>query len=179
MAAIVHQINKKTGVIYVYESISYWDKDKKQSRAKRKCIGRIDPQTKKVVPTKKREALPGSREKKPKRGPMPITRTARCFFGATYLFDRIGEETGVTQDLKTCFPEAYRQILSIAYYLTLEDRNPLSRFPRSRRDPSSPSRRGHLLPEEQRALRIHHRGSQAKVFPAPGKAPGGEGIPGL
>ncbi|MDI9526251.1 MAG: transposase, partial [Pseudomonadota bacterium] len=114
MAAIVHQINKKTGVTYVYESISYWDKDKKQSRAKRKCIGRIDPQTREVVPTQKREAIPGS-EKKPKRGPMPITRTARCFFGATYLFDRIGEDTGVKEDLKACFPESYRQILSIAY----------------------------------------------------------------
>ena len=129
MAAIVHQINKKTGVTYVYESISYWDKDKKQSRAKRKCIGRIDPQTREVVPTQKREALPG-RGKKSKRGPMPITRTARCFFGATYLFDRIGEDTGVNEDLKACFPESYRQILSIAYYLILEDRNPLSRFPR-------------------------------------------------
>ena len=129
MAAIVHQINKKTGVTYVYESISYWDKDKKQSRAKRKCIGRIDPQTREVVPTQKREALPG-RGKKPKRGPIPIDRTARCFFGATYLFDRIGEDTGVKEDLKACFPESYRQILSIAYYLILEDRNPLSRFPR-------------------------------------------------
>jgi hypothetical protein len=64
------------------------------------------------------------------RGPVPITRTARCFYGATYLLERIGEDTGVTQDLKTCFPESYRQILSIAYYLILEDRNPLSRFPR-------------------------------------------------
>jgi transposase len=36
----------------------------------------------------------------------------------------------VTEDLKTCFPESYRQILSLAYYLILEDRNPLSRFPR-------------------------------------------------
>jgi len=27
MAAIVYQTNKKTGVTYAYESISYWDKD--------------------------------------------------------------------------------------------------------------------------------------------------------
>ena len=178
MAAIVHQINKKTGVTYVYESISYWDKDKKQSRAKRKCIGRIDPQTREVVPTKKREALPG-RRKKPKRGPVPIVRTARCFFGATYLFDRIGEETGVMQDLKACFPESYRQILSIAYYLILTRQEPVEPFPPLGCDPSSPPRRGHLIPEKQRALRIHHRRSQAAVFPASGKTSGGEGIPGL
>jgi hypothetical protein len=128
MAAIVYQTNKKTGVVYAYESVSYWDKEKQQSRAKRKCIGRIDPDTHKIIPTRKKKPPEASRIKK--RGPVPVTRTARSFFGATYLFDRIGEETGVTQDLKRCFPDRYQQILSIAYYLILEDRNPLSRFPR-------------------------------------------------
>ncbi len=52
----------------------------------------------------------------------------RRFCGATYLFDSIGEETGITADLKTCFPDTYKMILSVAYYLILEDRNPLSRF---------------------------------------------------
>jgi len=128
MPAIVYQANKKTGVTYAYESISHWDKDKRQSRAKRKCIGRLDPQTQKVIPTRKKTgSIVGT---KVKRGPVPITMTARSFYGATYLFDRIGEDTGVIEDLKTCFPESYRQILSIAYYLILEDRNTLSRFPR-------------------------------------------------
>ena len=129
MAAIVYQTNKKTGVTYAYESISYWDKDKQQSRAKRKCIGRVDSGTQKIiVPTRKRKTH--IIEEKPKRGPVPVKRTARLFYGATYLFDRIGEDTGVMEDLKTCFPGSYRQILSIAYYLILEDRTPLSRFPR-------------------------------------------------
>lgn len=128
MAAIVYQTNKKTGVVYAYESVSYWDKEKQQSRAKRKCIGRVDPETQKIIPTRKKK--PPEAGKRKKRGPVPVTRAARYFFGATYLFDRIGEETGVTQDLKRCFPDTYQQILSIAYYLILEDRNPLSRFPR-------------------------------------------------
>jgi len=128
MPAVVYQTNKKTGVTYVYESISYWDKDKRQSRAKRKCIGRLDHQGQKVIPTRKKAETTVTG--KVKRGPVPITRSARSFYGATYLFDRIGEDTGVTEDLKTCFPESYRQILSVAYYLILEDRNPLSRFPR-------------------------------------------------
>lgn len=128
MTAIVYQINKKTGIIYAYESVSYWDKEKKQSRAKRKCIGRVDPETQDIIPTRKKRTPEVS--KYATRGPVPITQAARHFFGATYLFDRIGEETGVTADLKTCFPESYRQILSIAYYLILEDKNPLSRFPR-------------------------------------------------
>jgi len=123
MAAIVYQTNKKTGITYAYESISYWDKDKQQSRARRKCIGRIDPETRQIVPTRKQKA-PVSESF------VPIARTTRNFYGATYLFDHIGEDTGVTEDLKTCFPDNYRQILSLAYYLILEDKNSLSRFPR-------------------------------------------------
>jgi hypothetical protein len=38
MATTVRQTNKTTGITYVYESISYWDKTKQQSRAKRVCI---------------------------------------------------------------------------------------------------------------------------------------------
>ncbi len=128
MAAIVYQTNQKTGIIYAYESISYGDKGKQQSRAKRKCIGRVDPETQNIIATHKRKTpVIGN---KIKRGPVPITFTARSFYGATYLFDRIGEGIGVTEDLKACFPDSYRQILSIAYYLILEDKNPLSRFPR-------------------------------------------------
>ena len=128
MAAIVFQTNKKSGVTYAYESISFWDKEKQQSRAKRKCIGRVDPETNEIVPTRKRKTPEPERKAKP--GPVPITHADRSFYGATYLFDRIGEDTGVTEDLKACFPDNYRQILSIVYYLILEDKNPLSRFPR-------------------------------------------------
>lgn len=50
----VRVTNKKTGITYVYESESYWDKEKKQPRNRRKLIGKIDPQTGDVVPTRKR-----------------------------------------------------------------------------------------------------------------------------
>lgn len=119
MAAIVYQTDKKTIVTYAYESIAYWDKEKKQSRAKRKCTGKVDPKTQKIIPTRKRQLPEVSQNLKP--GPVLITRTKRSFYGATYLFDRIGEDTGVTEDLKTCFPDSYRQILSIAHYLILEE----------------------------------------------------------
>ncbi len=62
MASIIKKLNKQTGVTYVYESESYWDKEKKQPRSKRKLIGRIDEETGEIVPTggrgktKKREA---------------------------------------------------------------------------------------------------------------------------
>jgi transposase len=124
--AIVHQTNKKTGVTYVYESTSYWDKEKQQSRAKRVCIGKLDPKTHKIIPTKKKTT--GKKALKP--GPSAFQTASRSFYGATYLFDQIGGQLGITQDLKTCFPDTYKQILSIAYYLILEDTAPLSRFPR-------------------------------------------------
>lgn len=52
--AIVKVHNKARNVTYVYESVSYWDKEKKQPRSHRKLIGRIDPATGDVVPTGKR-----------------------------------------------------------------------------------------------------------------------------
>lgn len=52
--AIVKQYHKDTDTTYVYESISYWDTEKQQGRSRRKCIGKIDPETGEIVPTGKR-----------------------------------------------------------------------------------------------------------------------------
>jgi len=131
MAAIVFQTSKQTGITYAYESVSYWDKGKQQSRAKRKCIGRLDPVTNEIVPTRKQGVSAVEPKELPaKRGPIPTVEATRGFYGATYLFDGIGEKLGLMSDLKTCFPNTYKQILSTAYYLIMEDKNPLSRFPK-------------------------------------------------
>ena len=50
MSCIVYQTDKKTGVKYAYESVSYWDKEKQQPRSKRKYIGRVDPNTGEIIP---------------------------------------------------------------------------------------------------------------------------------
>lgn len=128
LSAIVKQYDKRIDVTYAYESTSYWDKDKKQSRSKRKLIGIIDPKTGEITSTTKKKR----RSTEPSK---PLTETPwlyakRTFYGATYLLDCIGKSTGVTDDLKVCFPDIYKQILSIAYYLILEDKNPLCRFPK-------------------------------------------------
>ena len=129
MAAIVYQTNKVTGITYAYESVSYWDKEKKQSRAKRRCIGKVDHETQKIIPTRKR-ASAEPEENASKRGPAPIQDVSRGFYGATYLFDAIGKKLGISEDLQRCFPNTYKQILSTAYFLILESRNPMSRFPK-------------------------------------------------
>ena len=52
--AIIKQYNKKIDVTYVYESVSYYDPAKKQSRSHRRLLGKIDPSSGEVVPTGKR-----------------------------------------------------------------------------------------------------------------------------
>ena len=49
--AIIKQYDKRSGITYAYESHSYWDPEKKMTRAKRKLIGRVDPETGEIVPT--------------------------------------------------------------------------------------------------------------------------------
>lgn len=131
--AIVHQTDKRSGITYAYNAEYSWDKEKKQSRSKRSLIGRVDQQTGEIKPTdgrmKKEESDSNIENSSPvKRGPKPAPYANRSFCGATYLFDAIGEKLGIIQDLKTCFPCNYQQILSVAYYLILEENNPLSRF---------------------------------------------------
>ena len=59
MSCIVYQTDKRTGITYAYESISYWDKEKQQPRSKRKYIGKVDPVTKEIIPS---SALPEETE---------------------------------------------------------------------------------------------------------------------
>ena len=49
--AIIKQYDKRSGITYVYDSKSYYDKEKKCSRAKRTLIGKIDPDTGEIIPT--------------------------------------------------------------------------------------------------------------------------------
>ena len=49
--AIIKQFDKRSGITYVYDSKSYYDKGKKCSRAKRTLIGKIDPDTGEIIPT--------------------------------------------------------------------------------------------------------------------------------
>ena len=55
MASIVYQTDKKTGIKYAYESTSYWDKEKKQPRSKRKYLGKVDPETGEIISCRKED----------------------------------------------------------------------------------------------------------------------------
>jgi len=47
----INQYDKRTGITYVYESQSYWNKEKQQPRSNRKLIGKLDEQTGEIIPT--------------------------------------------------------------------------------------------------------------------------------
>lgn len=49
--SIVRYTNKKTGVVSLYESTSYYDPELKQSRPKRKYLGTEDPETGELIPS--------------------------------------------------------------------------------------------------------------------------------
>ena len=71
---IIYQTNKKTGITYAYSNEAYWDKEKQQSRAKRTLLGKVDPVTGEIVPTRSYKKKKGNSVEPAKRGPVPITK---------------------------------------------------------------------------------------------------------
>jgi hypothetical protein len=78
--AIIHQHDKRSGITYAYESHSYWDKEKRMTRAKRKLIGRVDSATGEIVAT-----------------------DGRC------RKDKVKEEQGVDPDYKTMYEKLLKK----------------------------------------------------------------------
>lgn len=107
----VHQRNKKTGVTYVYEATSVWDKEKKQPRNKQICIGKLDSETGGFIPSKRL-----SPEQAAVRDPS-VAATTRIV-GPALVLDRMNADLELDKTLRRAFPETWRQILCMAYYIT-------------------------------------------------------------
>ena len=69
--SIVKLRDKRSGTVYVYESESYWDKEKGQPRNTRKLIGKLD-ENGNIVPTGK-----SGRKKKENSEPAPDQKEVR------------------------------------------------------------------------------------------------------
>ena len=110
--------NKNTGVTYVYEAISAWDKEKKQPRNKQVCIGKLDPDTGAFIPSKRL-----SPEQAAVRDPDVIADTK--VIGPAVILDRVVAELGLDRVLRKTFSETWRQILCMAYYIAVRG-GPLS-----------------------------------------------------
>ncbi len=112
MAYRVNQVNKKTGVTYVYEAVSYWDKEKRQSRNKQVCVGKIDPKTGTFIPSKRLDSKQAAARD-------PDVKATASIVGPSAIMDAITERLGLSKILKSCIPEYYQQILSMVYYITI------------------------------------------------------------
>lgn len=111
--ALIRQYHKDTDTTYVYESESYWDPELKQSRSRRKVVGKIDPDTGEMVPTGKR----GRKKKEPTAGGVPDKELKK----ATALFEealgKMAEKDKAIASLREELKSAKRRIGS------LEDEN--------------------------------------------------------
>lgn len=123
--SLVHYHNKRNNTTYVYESLGYWDKEKQQARNKRTCIGKLDPDTGEIIYNRRYRER---NESVAKPGPVPTEVSSRIFYGASFLLDSISNKLGIEKDLKACFPNDYKKILSLAYFMVLEGANPMYRF---------------------------------------------------
>ena len=110
MSSRVKLTNKKTGVTYVYESTSYWDKDKKQPRNRRVCIGKLGESDGQFIASKRLTP-----EQAAVRDPKVVASAA--IIGSSMVLDTIAERLGLKTLLKSCFPLQHQHILTMAYYL--------------------------------------------------------------
>ncbi len=88
--ARVKQLGKRREITYIYESVSYWDKEKKQPCSKRTLIGRWDPKTESMIPTdgQGKQRNQTKEEIRPQKWPVPVKRTEGPFFGATICWTK-------------------------------------------------------------------------------------------
>ena len=113
MSCRVNHLNKKTGVTYVYESVSLWDKEKQQSRSKQVCVGKIDSLTGEFIPSRRLQIeTPVAAEQKT--GPSIAT---VAVVGPSLILDSLSARLGIAKILKSVFPDFHAQILTMAYYL--------------------------------------------------------------
>ena len=90
---------EKNKQIYLYESKSYWNKEKKAPRTKMAYLGKEDPVTKKLV-------SPGIKW---------TPRIARDY-GNIFLLDKISNEIGLAEILQEAFPGEWRKLLICAFF---------------------------------------------------------------
>jgi transposase len=110
MVCRTHQLNKATGITYVYESASYWDTAKKQARNKKVCIGKLDKDSGEFIPSKRlNPAQAAARD--------PQVTAKAQIIGPNIILDTITQELKLDKLLQKCSPEYYQQIKAMAYYL--------------------------------------------------------------
>lgn len=106
------QHKHENGAIYVYEIVeNAWDPLKKQSRNKQVCIGKLDPVTGTLIPSKR---LQESRVAVVD----PVVTASTSISGPALVLNKVSTASGLQKVLRQAFPATWEQILSLAWYLT-------------------------------------------------------------
>lgn len=120
------------GTLYAYIDKPFWNSEKKRGEHKREYIGKVVdgefvPNAKFLL---KQAENKGTEEKeKETRGPKTTKKSVRQFAGATHVLEEISEKTGMKADLEEIFGKTLASaILSVAYYLVIEEGRPVYRF---------------------------------------------------
>jgi transposase len=95
------------GTTYVYQVTAYWDSSKKQARQKRVCIGKKDPRTGELIPSRTQIRPRGCRD-----------------YGNYHLLNSLAIQLGLRDSLKEHFPDTWQEILTCAFY-EISERKPL------------------------------------------------------
>ncbi|MDR2266640.1 MAG: transposase [Christensenellaceae bacterium] len=99
-----NQTDPKTGTVYVYEGIAYYDSSAGRMRYRsRKVIGHIDKETGELVKNR-----PWHRQEQIEIAPI--------YFGANYLVSHILKVTNLVDDLKLMSEADYSNIIAVASY---------------------------------------------------------------
>lgn len=107
MGRLVYHRKKDSGTTYVYEVVDeYWDKQHKQMRSKQVCIGKLDPVSGVLIPSKRKLS----------ETPQAATATTSVV-GPMLILDKIAQETGLKATLKQAFPQQCDQVLTMAVFL--------------------------------------------------------------
>lgn len=111
MKRLVYHRKKDTGYTYVYEVIEeHWDKEKKQMRSKQRCIGKLDPVTGEIIPSK--------RLGKHGNAALNDAVTAKTTVtGPKLLLKKIDKNISLSKILKRASPKNWEQIMSLAWYM--------------------------------------------------------------
>ena len=116
MSSLVY-LKNKNGTTYVYKNTSYWDKETKKPKSKRRCIGHLNPETGNIEPNT------GRGGNKKTTVSTEVNESPKCFTyscGVSTLLDKICKDTGLAHILEKVFANDWKAILTCAYYLVSE-----------------------------------------------------------
>ena len=133
------RVTQKNGDVYVYERVTAYNPDTmKTYTVKKTLIGKIPSGQNEMIPTRpKKKSLNTSHDVE------PTVQASNIGSGATDILKWVGVESGITEQLHSCFPEGDAQkIETIAQYFVATDRQAISHLEKWQFEHETPYRDG-------------------------------------